>query len=933
MVNQQNFFNSKNIAYVLILISLLISQAFAAGQTFVVSLNPNQPALVNTVLAFKADVSDVSGTPQYQWDFGDGSALTAYSLDSTVTHAYQRPGRFTVIVRVKDALGTEKTASFSQAIYSQATEKSPTHTSSIVYDATNKRVWNVNPDNHTVTVIDATTKRKLREIKVGTKPRSLAIAPNGLAAVVNQYSHDLSIISTSNLQVVNTVTLPFASQPYGILFDRGGDFAYVTLAATGQLIKISAVTGEVVANLNLGGNPRHMAMTGEGDKLYVTRYITAPVTDEHTSAPNPQADEGGEVSVVNTDTFKVAAKIYLQVDQRFDTPASARGLPNYLGAPVISPDGRYAWVPSKEDNIFRGVLRDGQQLDFEHTLRAVTSKLDLGSEAEIFNQRIDHNDAGLATAGVFGPNGNYLFVALETSREVAVIDAYTGFQLFRFFVGFAPQGLVLADDGRSLFVHNFMSRSVSAVDLTPLIETGAQEVNRLSEIKTVANERLSAQVLRGKQLFYDALDNRLARDDYMSCATCHQDEEQDGRVWDMTGFGEGLRNTIALNGRAGLGHGLLHWSANFDEIQDFEGQIRTLSEGTGLMADIDFNQGTRRQPLGDSKAGVSADLDALAAFLGSLNTFNPSPYRPDTNTLSTMAIAGKAVFINHCSVCHGGINFTNSSTLTALETIGTLKPSSGSRLGQRLSALDVPTLRDIWATAPYLHDGSARTLSAAINAHDEINLTSAALAQVTAYIKAIGSGEPQGVQPPDSGKPTVVLNLPQSDNNNVSGSIEAVANDPDGDITKVEFYYNALLLDTVLQSPYVFSWENVPNGSYPIIAKAHDNTGAVATSNAVTILVDNRGNLAPTVTLQAPIGIPGLASGSIEAIASDADGHIQRVEFYYNSNLIGTYTNAPYVLRWKDVPSGEYALTAKAYDNAGIVTISNVVVVNVNADQ
>ena len=61
-----------------------------------------------------------------------------------------------------------------------------------------------------------------------------------------------------------------------------------------------------------------------------------------------------------------------------------------------------------------------------------------------------------------------------------------------------------------------------------------------------------------------------------------------------------------------MGQGPLHWSANFDEVQDFEGQIRTLPQGTGLMTDAQFATGTRSQPLGDRKAGVSAeDLAAL----------------------------------------------------------------------------------------------------------------------------------------------------------------------------------------------------------------------------------------------------------------------------------------------------------------------------------
>ncbi len=215
--------------------------------------------------------------------------------------------------------------------------------------------------------------------------------------------------------------------------------------------------------------------------------------------------------------------------------------------------------------------------------------------------------------------------------------------------------------------------------------------------------------LLGKQLFYDARDTRLARDGYMSCASCHNDGGADGRTWDLTGMGEGLRNTINLRGTAAA-HGRAHWSSNFDEVQDFEGQIRSLAGGTGLMADAAFNTGTRSQPLGDPKAGVSADLDALAAYVASLNEFARSPYRTSSGALTTEAQVGRSVFKReNCAACHTGAAFSDSST-NVLRNIGTLKPTSGQRLGGPLTGIDTPTLRSVWQTAPYLHDGSARRL-------------------------------------------------------------------------------------------------------------------------------------------------------------------------------------------------------------------------------
>src|SRR6185436_14622225 len=173
----------------------------------------------------------------------------------------------------------------------------------------------------------------------------------------------------------------------------------------------------------------------------------------------------------------------------------------------------------------------------------------------------------------------------------------------------------------------------------------------LGSVVTVANELLAPSVLQGKQLFYDAQDDRLAHDNYLSCASCHNDGGGDGRVWDLTGFGEGLRNTIELRGRVGMGHGPLHWTGNFDEVQDFEGQIRTLAAGTGLMTNADFNTGTRSTPLGDPKAGISSDLDALAAYVASLNAVPASPYR--NGALSSSAATGRTTFANkQCGSCH-----------------------------------------------------------------------------------------------------------------------------------------------------------------------------------------------------------------------------------------------------------------------------------------
>ncbi len=94
--------------------------------------------------------------------------------------------------------------------------------------------------------------------------------------------------------------------------------------------------------------------------------------------------------------------------------------------------------------------------------------------------------------------------------------------------------------------------------------------------------------------------------------------------------------------------------------------------------------------------------------------------------------------------CHSGAAFSGSGENTLVD-IGTVKPSSGSRQGGPLTGIDVPTLRDVWATAPYLHDGSAPTLEAAVRAHSGLTVSDADLAKLSGYLREIGGDEAEAV--------------------------------------------------------------------------------------------------------------------------------------------------------------------------------------------
>ncbi|MGI9239358.1 MAG: LamG-like jellyroll fold domain-containing protein, partial [Verrucomicrobiales bacterium] len=682
----------------------------------------------------------------YLWNFGDGTASESTS-SAVVNHVFQSAGRYTVTVMISDDLGQTTQLSFDQAVHRSLTHQPPAVSQSIVYEespSSNDRVWNVNPDNDTVCAVDVATNTKLAEIQVGRHPSALAIAPDGQVWVTNKGEATISLIDPNTLAVVASIGLPRASQPHGIAFAPTGSAAFVVLEATGKLIAIDPVSGSITRSVNVGANPRHVSVNHDASKAYVSRFITPPVTGESSASPAPAPGEGGEVVVVDTGSFVVNHTIVLHPSTRPDSTEQARGIPNYLGPAAISPDGTNAWVASKQDNIQRGSGRDGFPLTHDNTVRSITSQINLISGAEDPTLRIDHDNSGTASTSIFGRYGNLVFTALEGSRNVAVTDVFNGVELTRIAAGRAPEGLALSPDGRTLYVHNYMSRSVTAHDVSGIVDGISAEAPLVATFDTVSTEKLTPSVLRGKQHFYDSQDPRLGLEGYISCASCHNDGAQDGRVWDLTGFGEGLRNTIDLRGRAGLAHGPLHWSANFDEVQDFEGQIRNLSGGGGLISN-----GSPHPSLAAPNAGRSDDLDDLAAYVASLVDYDDSPSRTPEGTLSSAAAAGKAVFVAaNCASCHSDDAFTDSAPGT-LHDIGTIRPSSGSRLGGILPGLDTPTLRGVVSSAPYLHDGSARTLEEAVAAHSSAaSLSPADISQIADYLREIDGSEPAPSPPP-----------------------------------------------------------------------------------------------------------------------------------------------------------------------------------------
>ncbi|MFK8014699.1 MAG: FG-GAP-like repeat-containing protein [Gammaproteobacteria bacterium] len=722
----------------------------APAQTVVLSNHVSPPSQINDVAAMSVEIT--GGTaPQFSWDFGDGSAPLQTSSPNA-DHVYTTPGRYQVTVNVTAGLFSDSLV-FSHTAFAPRTANKPNRSANMAYldtagDTDADQVFVANPDHNSVSVLRIGDGALLAEIPVGETPTSLAFGGDGRLYVVNKRSATVSVIDPQAFTVVDTFS-DFArgSNPHGIVFDPLAltPVGFVALEGSGEVARVGFDTGAVTLTA-VGPTPRELAINADGGLVYVSRFITAPVPGESTR--NLGTDGGGEVWVLDSTTLALTDTILIPYTDQPDDVLSARGIPNYLMAPVIAPSGSFAFVPASSSNIYRGQFRDGNNREHNMLVRSMLSRVDLGTNVDEAAARHDFDNSAQPTAGAFDPTGNYLYLVFENARVLRVYDIYLEESLASVDLDFAPNAVVVSPDGTRVIAHNWLGRSISVIDASAFADGSSNAHVLIDEFATVTSEVLADSILLGKQLFFDSADPRLTAQSYIACSTCHADGGHDGRTWDFSDVGEGLRNTADLRARAGVGHGNVHWTANFDEIHDFENDMRDIFKGDGLMTDPDFT--ATASTLGAPKAGLSDDLDALAAFVSTLASTGPSPYREQNGALSAAAQLGRQVFLNAgCATCHSGPAFTNSPEGGQFNDIGTVDADSGGRLGQPLpdGGLDTPTLLGLWSTAPYLHDGAAESVTDAVLAHtsaavgvDVTTLSATQLDQLTAFLLQIESG-------------------------------------------------------------------------------------------------------------------------------------------------------------------------------------------------
>lgn len=257
------------------------------------------------------------------------------------------------------------------------------------------------------------------------------------------------------------------------------------------------------------------------------------------------------------------------------------------------------------------------------------------------------------------------------------------------------------------------------------------------------NAMSAAKVELGRRLFYDA---DLSIDGSMSCATCHVQRRAfaDGNATHPGVHGDpGRRNVPGL---ANIG-----WAKSLTwgdpRVRTLEAQVLIPVTGLspvemgmhGKEAEIAVRLGRDACyvrmfrdafPESAGRIDLAGVAKALAAFQRTMVS-NRSPYDRwrggQADALNEAQRRGERAFRKACASCHAGLDLSDGRFHAVAS--GSDAPGSGDRgpndrgLGEITGrAADngrfrTPGLRNVMLTAPYLHDGSARTIGEAIDRH------------------------------------------------------------------------------------------------------------------------------------------------------------------------------------------------------------------------
>ncbi|MFM7151975.1 MAG: hypothetical protein ACKO23_19275, partial [Gemmataceae bacterium] len=529
-----------------------------------------------------------------------------------------------------------------------------------------------NADNGSVSLVDLKHRKLTKEIPVGDKPEGVTWIGKSDLALVTVYRSDLVLwVDAGRGEIVHK--LKVEDEPYGIVSTRDGSRAFVSLEYPAKIVEIDVPEKKILREIPVGSMIRGLALSGDEKTLYVTEFYTGIL----------HAVDVGSGKVTESwkghSTDNLCRHVALH-------PSLPKAYLSHIRSKVNMAHGSGSIFPQLSictlGNPQKGDRRVSFGMDTYNGVYVVTNPW----EATV------------------SPDGKLLYSIYAGTDDMNVSrvidDNYREIEPFgpprR--TGKNPRAVRTSPDGEEVYIYNTLDFAVTVHDA---------EVREKRASIRVCDPPKSPEWVRGKELFSTAK-YPLTEARWIACSSCHPDGHSDGRVWKNP---EGLRRTPPL---LGLAHTHpLHWSADRDEVQDFEYTIRgKLMQGAGLLSEpIKPKRGFHPTELEERTGGRSRDLDAMAIYTNSF-TFTLSPHAAGPGKLTPQAERGKTVFFDDtvgCAKCHAGPYYSDSNLTRPfqLHDVGTGGDDPLEKMGPRY---DTPTLLGVYRSAPYLHHGKAKSL-------------------------------------------------------------------------------------------------------------------------------------------------------------------------------------------------------------------------------
>ncbi|HSZ81803.1 MAG TPA: di-heme oxidoredictase family protein [Polyangia bacterium] len=599
-----------------------------------------------------------------------------------------------------------------------ATPTIAAHSSSLALSADGAILFVTNPEADSVSEIDTATRSLTREILLApaapvadpvtgafapaVMPRAAALAPDGKTLyVTGERAGAVYTVDVASGTV--GAPIPVGSEPVGLVVSPDGAAIFAACSQDAAVVKIDAASAKVIAHVAVPAEPWALAWSADGAHLLVTAFMGQGVTAidpaAMTAAPAWQIPETAARSSSTASPDRRLAH------------GEVRGLYDLAARPGTDE----IWVA----HALLGVDTPQPQLDFESTAFPALSLLhDDGTYAKTLSTNAqDVPGSGGSFSDVvsgphavaFTPDGDDALVADANSGDVLVVDARSQIEvgLVRPLPGKMPDGIVISPDGLTAYVDERVSSDVAVLALDRTSGTLAVTVDG-AVIPRVAHDPMPAMLRLGQDLFNSADSSRypITTNHWISCATCHMEGRSDAVTWK---FAQGPRDT-PTNAGGMLGTGFLFRTADRTAVQDY-------------WHTVNIEQGGRFDPTAQAPL-----LDAIAAYV---NLGLPLPVPPTTD--ATLVARGAQVFkAAQCDSCHSGARFTDSGAgnptldltgIVLLHDVGTCVTTGAfpdvaheDVDGDPRAAcqFDTPSLNGVASTPPYLHDGSAATLSDAV---------------------------------------------------------------------------------------------------------------------------------------------------------------------------------------------------------------------------